>query len=659
MTDPTLLAVNVVRGLAMDAVQKANSGHPGMPMGAAPMAVALWSRHLRFDPTEPTWHDRDRFILSCGHGSMLLYALLHLSGYDLPMEELMRFRQLNSVTPGHPESQLTPGVEMATGPLGQGLAHAVGQAMAERFLAARFNRPGHTVVDHHTYVIVSDGDLMEGISSEAASLAGHHRLSKLIFLYDSNQISIDGTTGRTFTEDVRARFDAFGWQTLLVEAGNDIEAISAAIDAAKADQNRPSLIEIRTVIGFGSPAKAGTAKSHGSPLGPDEVTATKKALGLPDTPFFAPPEAYAFFALAAEKGKEERIAFEERMDRYRTAFPTEAAELERVWAGEWDESWLGSVEGLDTAAATRKHGETVLQAIAAKNPTVLGGSADLFESTFTHVKDSGPFEPENPTGRNLYFGVREHAMAAAVNGMTMHGGVKPIASTFLMFADYCRPSIRLASLMECPSVYVFTHDSIGVGEDGPTHQPIEHLASLRAIPHVDVIRPCDGNETAIAWAQAMRRTKGPTLLILSRQSLPPLTPAAGPDHPAFRGAYVLSSDKEPEIALIGTGSEVQHCVAAAETLRGEGRRVRVVSMPCWSIFEAQPSEYRQEVLPRDLPAVSCEAATTFGWARYAQAHVGVDDFGRSAPFAEVMEFFGINADHVAEQARNLLRGSGR
>ncbi|MER3496973.1 MAG: transketolase, partial [Armatimonadota bacterium] len=360
-------------------------------------------------------------------GSMLLYALLHLSGYDLPMEELMRFRQLNSMTPGHPESQLTPGVEMATGPLGQGLAHAVGQAMAERFLAARFNRPGHTILDHHTYVIVSDGDLMEGISSEAASLAGHHRLGKLILLYDSNQISIDGSIRRTFTEDVRARFDAFGWQTLLVEAGNDIEAISAAIDAAKADQNRPSLIEIRTVIGFGSPAKAGTAKSHGSPLGLDEVTAAKKALGLPDTAFYAPPEAYAFFALAAEKGKEERTAFEERMDRYRAAFPTEAAELERVWAAEWDESWLGNVEGLDTAAATRKHGETVLQAIAAKNPTVLGGSADLFESTFTHVKDSGPFEPENPTGRNIYFGVREHAMAAAVNGMTMHGGVKPIA----------------------------------------------------------------------------------------------------------------------------------------------------------------------------------------------------------------------------------------
>ncbi|RYG31345.1 transketolase, partial [bacterium] len=560
-----------------------------------------------------------------------------------------------SKTPGHPENILTEGVEMATGPLGQGLAHTVGMAIAERFLAARYNRPGHEVVDHHTYAIVSDGDLMEGLSSEAGSLAGHLGLGKLIWLYDSNSISIDGSTEGSFTEDVAKRFEAFDWHVLHVADGMSVDAVDAAITEAKAETSRPTLIVCRTTICFGSPTKAGSSKSHGSPLGPEDVRGTKLALGLdPDQDFAISDEVSAQYASLAAKGADAHRASDERMSAYHAAFPTEATELERVLNGEWSMDWLEGLTELSGSAATRKHGETVLQAMAAANPTVLGGSADLFESTFTHVKGSGPFTKDDPTGRNVYYGVREHAMAAAANGGRIHGGVVPIASTFLMFADYCRPSIRLACLMECPSVYVFTHDSIGVGEDGPTHQPIEHLAALRAIPHLNVFRPCDGHETAVAYAVALGSPNSPTLLALSRQAVPSLSPTPSKDHPAFRGGYILAGEGTPDVVLIGTGSEVQHCVAAREALKTEGIEARVVSLPSWHLFELQDPAYRAEVLPKDVPTLSVEAATSFGWAKYADAHVAIDDFGISAPAGEVMAHFGFTAENVAVKARELL-----
>lgn len=648
-------AVNAIRGLAIDAVQKANSGHPGMPLGAAPMAYAVWARHLRHDPRNPKWADRDRFILSAGHGSMLLYSLLHLFGYGLEMDQLMRFRQFGSKTPGHPENILTEGVEMATGPLGQGLAHSVGMAMAERFLAARYNRPGHEVVGHTTYAIVSDGDLMEGISSEAGSFAGHLGLGKLIWLYDSNSISIDGSTEGTFTEDVALRFEAFGWHVLHLDDGMDVDAVDAAITAAKAEEDRPSLIVCRTTIGFGSPNFAGKSKSHGAPLGTEEIRGTKTALGLdPEAHFAVTDEVRSHYAALAEKGAALHRESEERLAAYRTEYPTEAAELDRVLRGDWSLDWIESLPDLSGSAATRKHGETVLQALAAANPTVLGGSADLFESTFTHVKGSGPFSKENPTGRNVYYGVREHAMVAAVNGMRIHGGVVPIASTFLMFADYCRPSIRLACLMECPSVYVFTHDSIGVGEDGPTHQPVEHLAALRAIPHLNVFRPCDGHETAVAYATALQSPNSPTLLALSRQAVPTLSPLPARDHPAYKGGYILAGEGTPDVILVGTGSEVQHCIGARELLKAQGIEARVVSLPSFHLFELQELSYRTDVLPKDVPTLSVEAATSFGWGKYAQAYVAVDDFGISAPAGEVMAHFGFSSENVATKARELL-----
>ncbi len=647
--------VNTIRGLAIDGVQAANSGHPGLPLGAAPMAFALWSRRLRFDPHAPKWADRDRFVLSAGHGSMLLYALLHLFGYPLPMEELRRFRQFGSKTPGHPENVLTEGVEMATGPLGQGLAHTVGMAMAERFLAARYNRDGHEVVDHRTYAIVSDGDLMEGVSSEAGSLAGHQRLGKLTWLYDSNGISIDGSTQGTFTEDVAARFRAFGWHVVDVPEGMDVDAVDAALAEAEGETERPSLLVCRTQIGFGAPKLAGLAKSHGAPLGPEEVRGTKIALGLdPDASFAVSDEVRARFAELAERGAAERRAQEARLHAYDGEFPGEAAELRGVLAGGWDTSWLAELPDMTGKAATRKHGEAVLQVVAAKNPTVLGGSADLFESTFTHVKGSEPFDAPTPTGRNVYYGVREHAMVAAVNGMRIHGGLFPIASTFLMFADYCRPSIRLACLMECPSLYVFTHDSIGVGEDGPTHQPIEHLAGLRAIPHLNVFRPCDGHETAVAYAVALRSENSPTLLALSRQAVPTLSPVPSDGHPAFRGGYVLAGEGEPDVILVGTGSEVQHCVGARELLKANGIEARVVSLPSWHLFEDQDDAYQAEVLPRSVPTLSVEAASPFGWGKWAQAHVAVDHFGLSAPADELMRHFGFTAENVAAKARELI-----
>ena len=653
-SDLDLQCVNTIRGLAIDAVQAANSGHPGLPLGAAPMAYALWSRRLRFDPNDPKWADRDRFVLSAGHGSMLLYALLHLFGYDLPMEEIKRFRQFGSKTPGHPENVLTPGVEMATGPLGQGLAHTVGMAMAERFLAARYNREGHEIVSHRTYALVSDGDLMEGVSYEAASLAGHQKLGKLTWLYDSNEISIDGRTGVTFTEDVGARFRALEWNVIRVPEGMDVDAVDAALARAELSE-KPTLLVCTTTIGYGSPHKAGTAKAHGSPLGPEEARETKINLGLDPEAFFAvSDEVRGHFASLAERGREAHVASEARIDAYRAAYPELAAEYERVLKSEWDESWFGSGLAVGEKLATRKHGEAVLQAVAGVNPTVLGGSADLFESTYTDVKGSEPMEDGSPTGRNVYYGIREHAMVAAVNGMRLHGGVFPIASTFLMFSDYCKPSIRLACLMECPSLYVFTHDSIGVGEDGPTHQPIEHLAGLRATPHLNVFRPCDGNETAVAYMVAMRSENSPTLLALSRQAVPTLSPGVSDDHPAFRGGYVLAGEGTPDVVLIGTGSEVQWCSGARDLLKGEGVEARVVSLPSWHLFQDESPEYRESVLPKGVPAVSVEAASPFGWDRWAQAHVAVDHFGLSAPAGEVMAHFGFTAENVAKVARELL-----
>lgn len=658
MSTPTLsrteLSVNVLRGLAIDGTNAAKSGHPGLPMGAAAMAYAIWKRHLKHNPKNPKWFDRDRFILSAGHGSMLLYGLLNLAGYDLPMEELRNFRQLHSKTPGHPENVLTPGVEMATGPLGQGFAHGVGMAIAERFLAATYNRPGHTVVDHFTYAICSDGDLMEGITNEAASLAGHLGLGKLIYLYDDNGITIDGSTEVSFTEDVAGRFAALGWQVLRTD-GMDVEAVDAAIREAKTDLGRPTLILCKTTIGYGSPNRAGTAKAHGAPLGEEEGKLAKVALGLPaDEAFWVPDEVRADYDASAE-GAVAEATWTSAMAAYAAAFPAEAAQLKAAIAGEYGSGWVEALPAFTDKAATRKNGEAVLNALAPHVPTLLGGSADLAESTFTHIKGGGDFQASNPTGRNLNFGVREHAMGAAVNGMTLHGGVVGVASTFLIFSDYCRPSIRLAALMEIPSIYVFTHDSIGLGEDGPTHQPVEHLAALRAIPNCNVIRPCDGNETAAAWKVALEARHAPTLMALSRQALPVVSPTVDGSHPLEKGGYVLAeASSTAKVILVASGSEVAIALAARDVLEAEGTPTRVVSLPSWHLFEAQPVAYRHEVLPPTVPTVSVEAATTFGWARYAQAHVGLDRFGVSAPADAAFRFFGLTPENVADTARKLL-----
>jgi transketolase len=640
----------------MDAVEAANSGHPGMPMGAAPMAYALWQRHLRHNPKDPKWSDRDRFILSAGHGSMLLYSLLHLTGYDLPLAELKNFRQLHSATPGHPENILTPGVEMATGPLGQGFAHGVGFAMAEQFLGATFNRPGHPVIDHYTYAICSDGDLMEGVSYEAASLAGHLKLGKMIYLYDANDITIDGSTELAFTENVEVRFKGLGWHVQRVD-GMDVDAVDAAIREAKKADDQPSLIICRTVIGYGSPNKAGTNKSHGSPLGPDEVKRAKEYLGIPLEPeFYIGEEALAHWREAVDRGAEWQAEWKERMRAYEAEYPDEARTLRSAISGEWGQEWLEALPSFSEKMATRKAGQEILAAIGAHLPTLMGGSADLAESTFTHIKGYTDFQADNPKGRNVNYGVREHAMAAAVNGMTLHGGVRAIASSFLQFTDYCRPSIRLASLMECPSIFVFTHDSIGLGEDGPTHQPVEHLMSLRAIPNLNLFRPADGNETAAGYKLALQSEGTPTMLVLTRQGVPALTPDDVRNHPAEKGAYVLREAEggAPKLILIGTGSEVQVCVKAREALEAEGVPTRVVSMPSWFLFDLQKAEYRESVLPKGVPAVSVEAGSTLAWPRFADRCVGLDRFGVSAPGDEAMKEFDITPEHVAEVARELL-----
>ncbi len=663
------LAVDTIRTLAIDGVQQANSGHPGAPMGMAPMAFALWTRHLRHAPAEPGWPNRDRFVLSAGHASMLLYSLLHLTGYAVSLDDLKAFRQWGSITPGHPEFGLTPGVEATTGPLGQGLTNGVGMAIAERRLAFEFNRPGHDIIDHRTYVICSDGDLQEGVASEACSLAGHLRLGKLITLYDDNRIQLDGPTAWAFSEDVLARFDAYGWHTQRIEDGNDVAAISAAIDAAKADE-RPSIIAVRTHIGFGSPNKQDTQKAHGAPLGPDEVRLTKEAYGWdPDKTFFVPEEAGELFRRAVGAGRELVAEWDARLDRYTAAFPAEAAELHRRLDGRLPDGWDGGLPSYETgsAVATRNTSQDAIQALAGTLPELFGGSADLSESNLTDVKAIGHdhFEADHP-GRNLRFGVREHAMGGIANGIAYHGGFLPYCATFLTFSDYMRGAVRLAALSGLHVTYVWTHDSVGLGEDGPTHQPVEHYAALRAIPNLWFIRPGDGNEAAAAWAVAVERpaiaAPGPVALALTRQKLPTLPGSKEVAREGVRrGGYVLREavGGAPALILIGTGSELQLCTTAAAVIEAEGIPTRVVSLPCWELFAAQDAAYRDLVLPPAVrKRVTVEAGVPMGWERWAGdegAIIGIDHFGASAPAATIFEEFGFTADRVAEVGLRVVR----
>jgi transketolase len=654
------LAVNTIRTLSIDAVQKANSGHPGLPLGCAPMAYVLWHKHLKHDPTTPKWFDRDRFILSAGHGSMLIYSLLHLAGYDLPLSELANFRQWESRTPGHPESFMTEGVEATTGPLGQGSANAVGFAMAERHLAHTFNRPGHEIIDHFTFALVSDGDLMEGVSTEAASLAGHLKLGKLIYLYDANDVTLDGPASMHFTEDVCARYESYGWQVLRVENGDsDLDAIDKAIAAAKSDTSRPTLIWIHTTIGFGSPNKAGSCDAHGSPLGAEEVALTKKALGWdPEKTLYVPDEVRAHWDEAKARGGDARAEWEGRLEAYRRELPELAAELDRRIAGELPAGWDAGLPSFEagTKIATRAAAGKVLNAIAAKVPEILGGDADLSGSTKTTIADGSSFEGVEGSGRNIHFGVREHAMGSICNGIDGHGGVRTFGATFFCFSDYMRPAVRIASLNGQPVVYVWTHDSIGLGEDGPTHQPVEHLMSLRAMINLHVVRPGDGNEARAAWVYAMRRTDGPTALVLSRQNLLVVDRdgKASADE-LHKGAYVLDGDDDPQVILMATGSELEIAVAARELLTADAIRSRVVSMPCWEAFAAQDASYRDQVLPPSVTArVSIEAGVTFGWSRWVGdkgVSIGVDEYGASAPAEKIYQELGLTAKAVADAAK--------
>jgi len=665
------LAIDTIRTLSIDAVQKANSGHPGAPMGAAPMAFTLWTRFLRHAPTRPDWPDRDRFVLSAGHASMLLYSLLHLTGYDLPLEELENFRQWGSRTPGHPEYGLTPGVEATTGPLGQGFANAVGMAIAERRLAAEFNRPDHAIVDHWTYGICSDGDMQEGIASEAASLAGHLRLGKLVFLYDDNHVQLDGPTAMAFSEDVLERFTAYGWGTSRVDDGNDTAAIAAAIEDARTD-DRPSLIAVRTHIGFGSPHKQDSQKAHGSPLGEDEVRLTKEAYGWdPDKHFFVPDEALALFREAVPAGEAQVEGWERRLAEYAEAYPDEAAELRRRLVRRLPAGWDAGLTSYETGTeiATRNASQDAIQVLAEPLPELFGGAADLSESNLTDVKGETNFEADD-AGRNLRFGVREHGMGGIANGIGLHGGFIPYAATFLNFSDYMRGSVRLAALSGIHVVYVWTHDSVGLGEDGPTHQPIEHYAALRAMPNLWFVRPGDANEAIAAWALAVEHGSGPVALSLTRQKLPVLP---GTDDKARdglrRGGYVLreasseASGRAPELILVGTGSELQLAFGAAEALEAEGIPTRVVSLPCWEAFDAQDAAYRDSVLPPDVrKRVTVEVGTALGWERYAGdegAIVGLDRFGASAPAGTIFRELGFTVERVADVARRVVRGELR
>jgi transketolase len=671
MSDSRLdeLCINTIRFLAVDAVQQANSGHPGTPLGAAPMAYILWDRFLKHNPGDPTWPDRDRFILSCGHASALLYALLHLTGYDMSLDDLKGFRQWGSRTPGHPEYGVVPGLEVTTGPLGQGFANGVGMAIAERWLAANYNRPGHEIIDHYTYSIVSDGDLEEGVSSEAASIAGNLRLGKLIYLYDDNGISIEGKTDITFTEDVGRRFQAYGWHTIGPLEGSDIGKVESAIREAQAEKGRPSLIICRTVIGYGSPNKAGTASAHGEPLGEEEVQLTKKALDWSyQEPFTLPPEALEHLRKAQERGRERQNEWRKKLEAYHQAYPDEANQLEEVLKGDLPKGWdsgLGSLFSEETKPlATRSASGLVMNALAPRISSLMGGSADLSPSTRTNLSDFGDFSADNHGARNMHFGVREHSMGSIASGMAVHGGIIPFAGTFLIFYDYMRPPVRLAAMMGLRVVYIFTHDSVGLGEDGPTHQPIEQLAGLRSVPNLVTIRPADATETVEAWKIALQRRHGPTALVLSRQNLPvldrsSLEPASG----VQQGGYVLREVESPDVIIMSTGSEVHIALESGNILQEKDIKARVVSLPSWELFDAQPAEYREKVLPKGINArISIEAGSPLGWERYvgdSGVIIGIPHFGASAPGKIIYEKLGLTAQRVVDEVENLLRGGER
>jgi transketolase len=683
MSAPTLnqLSINTIRFLAVDAVQKANSGHPGLPMGAAPMAYVLWTRYLKHNPGNPKWVDRDRFVLSGGHGSMLLYALLHLAGYsEMTLDQIKNFRQWGSITPGHPERLLSAGIETTTGPLGQGFANGVGMAIAEAHLAARYNRPGHEIINHYTYAIVSDGDLMEGISHEAASLAGHLKLGKLVYLYDNNHISLAASTNLSFTEDRAKRFEAYGWHTVVVDDGNDIDAIDRAIMAARAETARPSLILVHTIIGYGAPHKQNTFEVHGSPLGPDEVKAAKENLGWPlDPPFYIPGEVLEHFRDATERGKKVEAEWDAKFKAYEKTFPELEREFQMIMRGDLPSGWDANLPSFPADAKgvpTRAASGQVLNVIAPKIPTLIGGSADLNPSTNTALKGLGDFEnPSNRpsdvqgavggewayVGRNFHFGVREHAMGSIANGMAVHGGIIPYTATFMVFSDYMRPSIRLAAVMNAHVIFVFTHDSVGLGEDGPTHQPIEQLAALRAIPHLVVIRPGDANEVPVAWRVAIELRDRPVALAFTRQVVQTIdrTEYASAEG-LVRGAYVLADapNAKPDVILIASGSEVQLIVGAQRKLKEQGIAARIVSMPSWELFDEQPNEYRDSVLlPSVRARLAVEAGVPQGWEKYVTEHgdvIGLERFGASAPFQVVFEKLGFTVDNVVARAKKLL-----
>ncbi|MBH0229400.1 transketolase [Halobacillus yeomjeoni] len=659
-------SINTIRTLSIDAVEKANSGHPGMPMGAAPMAYTLWTKFMNHNPKNSSWFDRDRFVLSAGHGSMLLYSLLHLSGYNVTMDDLKSFRQWDSKTPGHPEFGHTDGVEATTGPLGQGISMATGMAMAEAHLAAKYNRDDYKMVDHYTYAICGDGDLMEGVSQESASLAAHLGLGKLIVLYDSNDISLDGDLDRSFSESVEDRYKAYGWQVIRVEDGTDTEEIAAAIEKAKQNTKQPTMIEVKTVIGYGAPTKSGKSASHGAPLGEDEATKTKEFYKWDHEPFHVPDEVYQDFKEKVQQNGEEREeAWNSLLEQYKEAYPELGAEFEAAINGELPEGWTGELPTYKTgedSPATRAASGDVINSLSKAVPNFFGGSADLAGSNKTMVKEEEDFTRENYAGRNIWFGVREFAMAAALNGMALHGGLKVYGGTFFVFSDYLRPALRLSALMNLPVNYVFTHDSVAVGEDGPTHEPIEQLPSLRAMPNLSVIRPADGNETSAAWRVALESNTTPNALVLTRQGLPTLE---GTEEHAYegvkRGAYILSdSDKEqPDAILLASGSEVQLIVEAQKQLKKNGYDVRVVSVPSFDRFEAQDAEYKEKVLPSSVrQRLAVEMAASFGWERYVGLDgtvIGIDKFGASAPGNTVIENYGFTVDNVVKHAENLMK----
>ncbi len=652
-------AINTLRFLSADGVQQANSGHPGLPMGAAAMAFTIWTRHLRHNPRDPKWMGRDRFILSGGHGSMLLYSLLHLTGYDVSLDDLKNFRQWGSITPGHPEYGLTPGVEMTTGPLGQGFASGVGMAIAQAHLAAIFNKPGHELIQSYIYAIVTDGDLMEGVASEAASLAGHLQLGRLIYLYDDNHISIDGSTDLAFTENRGMRFEAYGWHVQKVDDGNDVEMIDKAIQNAKKDP-RPSIIMCHTTIGFGAPKRQGTSKAHGEPLGDEELNAAKENLGWQTEPrFYIPDDVLAFFRKAVDQGREREFDWKMKFDAYKNLHPKLGVELSRRLAGKLPDGWEAALPTFPAdpkGMATRASSGKVINALAPILPELLGGSADLAPSNNTKIDGIPAFQKESYDGRNFHFGVREHAMGAALNGMTLFGGIIAYGGTFMIFSDYMKPAIRVAAISHIPSIFIFTHDSVGLGEDGPTHQPIEQLVALRAIPNLVTIRPADANEVRDAWKTAIIRRDGPTVLALTRQNVPTFEPSNV--ETVSKGAYVMKDFGTPEVILMASGSEVGLIMDAAKKLHEEGRGVRVVSFPSWELFEMQDEAYKESVLPKNLTArLAVEAGSSLGWERYARSVIGIDRYGASAPAKVIFEKFGFSGENVVAKANELLKQS--